>query len=141
MHPYSTSISSSSSSSSPSVCSGADLIVLHHSAKNQRKIRYTSAVREGTIMVSNLSKSTQRHLDDIVQRGNFSSEDQAIAVALDLLDDALRSDRINELLQVSVEQSERGEVVRDSPAWRRSHLEKLIERFNSGERVDPHYFD
>ncbi|CAN5403190.1 hypothetical protein BH09CHL1_BH09CHL1_31630 [soil metagenome] len=92
-------------------------------------------------MVSQLSERNQTHLEEILRRGGFSSEDQAIEAALDLLDDALKAARLDEKLRSSVRQSEQGQVVLDSPEWRKAHLEELIERFNSGERADPNYFD
>ena len=92
-------------------------------------------------MVHQLTRQNQQELTKLVKAGDFSSEDEAISEALKLLDNQLKTKRLNEKLQSASDQIANGQVINDTPEWREAHLKRLIERFNDGERADPNYFD
>jgi antitoxin ParD1/3/4 len=89
-------------------------------------------------MTLNLNPETEAHIAELVEAGDYPNADAAIEDAIRALDLERRSIHLMELIQVGIDQADRGELIPYSDELRQEIRESAKRRFAAGQRAAPH---
>jgi putative addiction module CopG family antidote len=88
-------------------------------------------------MTVTLSPRAEAIVRELVEGGRYADLDEVIERALEVLDYQERMERLRAMLQVGIDEDDRGEVDEWTPELRERLHQQALERYRRGEQPDP----
>ena len=84
-----------------------------------------------------LAPEVEAKIRERVESGRYHDASEVVGDALRLLEERERSEHLNALLAVGLEQAKRGELVDFTPEWIEGLEQRVEERFLRGDELNP----
>jgi len=88
-------------------------------------------------MVLRLTSELEELLERVKALGEYDDPNDVIEAALRLLENRIRQDRYDAMIQIGIDQLDRGESVEWTPEWSASRRAVALQRFAAGEKPNP----